>query len=87
MNCRQAARKLPSSNRRGKESDGEGKQHQATKCIDCYVHRIGHWKITQLTTIGSDDGYGLSGRGASPSQTHRLFCFSAAAKEFLQHCR
>jgi hypothetical protein len=57
MNCQTSAlESCPTSTRRAKESDGEGKQHEDANCIDCYVYRTGHWEITQLITIGSDDG-------------------------------
>jgi hypothetical protein len=36
-----------SSNRRGKEPDGEGEQHEAAESVDRCVYRIGHWKITR----------------------------------------
>ncbi len=41
------------SNRRGKKTDGEGKQHECPEGIDRYVYRTGHLSITQLITIGS----------------------------------
>jgi hypothetical protein len=51
------------SNRRGKKTDGEGKQHECPEGIDRYVYRTGHLSITQLITIGSgcELNRGLSG--------------------------
>ena len=49
----EAGPRLLNSNRRRKEANSEGEQHEAAECIDCDVYRIGHLKITQLVTVGS----------------------------------
>jgi hypothetical protein len=45
--------RLLNSNRRRKEADQEGEQHEAAERIDRYVYRIDHLNITELDTVGS----------------------------------
>jgi len=41
--------------RDAKESDGEGEQHKASECVDSYVQRTDHWRITPLAILSSCD--------------------------------
>jgi hypothetical protein len=58
MRVRAQVRTLLNSNRRRKEADREGEQHEATECIDGYVQRTGHW---------GNNSIGIRGSGVTPS--------------------
>jgi hypothetical protein len=47
------AQGLRLSNRRRKEADREGEQHEGAERIDRDVYRVDHLNITQLVTVGS----------------------------------
>ena len=54
--------RLRYSNRRRKEANSEGEQHEAAECIDRDVYRTDHLKIAELTTVsGSQRACSLKG--------------------------
>ena len=54
--------RLRNSNRRRKEANSEGEQHEAAECIDRDVYRTDHLKIAELITVsGSQRACSLKG--------------------------